>query len=122
MNLEEGRQHVVMQFAGKSNAFVAPFFPNRFRGPAQRLVLRGNPLLRLVKSFGSNEASPRQRGRWELIGGGIGIHWGGVDEDISVASLLQPENFMRLPNKTLQPTSRVKRRRRKASGSGASRG
>ena len=68
------------------------------------------------------EASPRQRGRWELIGGGIGIHWGAVDEDISVASLLQPENFMQLPNKALQPTSRAKRRRRKATGSGASRG
>lgn len=67
-------------------------------------------------------ASPRQRGGWELIGGGIGIHWEAVDEDISVASLLQPENFMRLPNKALQPTSRATRRRRKPTASGASRG
>ena len=42
------------------------------------------------------EATPRQRADWELIGGGIGIHWEDVDEDISIASLLQPENFMRL--------------------------
>jgi len=42
-------------------------------------------------------ASARQRSDWELIGGGVGIHWESLDEDISVASLLQPENFMRLP-------------------------
>jgi hypothetical protein len=47
------------------------------------------------------EASPRQRGRWELIGGGIGMHWPAVDEDVSVASLLQPENFIRLPDTAL---------------------
>jgi len=50
------------------------------------------------------DASAGQRADWELIGGGIGIHWECVDEDISVASLLQPEHFMRLPNKRLQPT------------------
>ncbi len=60
------------------------------------------------------KASSRQRADWELIGGGIGIHWESVDEDISVASLLQPENFMRLPDKALQPASRRKRRGRKA--------
>ena len=31
-------------------------------------------------------ASAKQRADWELIGGGVGIHWGAVDEDISVAS------------------------------------
>ncbi len=55
------------------------------------------------------EATARQRAEWELIGGGIGIHWESIDEDISVASLLQPENFMRLPNKRMQP-AREKRR------------
>ncbi len=54
-------------------------------------------------------ATARQRAEWELIGGGIGIHWESVDEDISVASLLQPENFMRLPSKSIQP-AREKRR------------
>ena len=33
-------------------------------------------------------ASPKQRSNWRLIGGGIGIHWEDVDEDISVRSLL----------------------------------
>lgn len=55
------------------------------------------------------EATPKQRTKWELIGGGIGIHWKAIDEDISVASLLLPEHFMRLPNKRIQPT-RGKRR------------
>lgn len=55
------------------------------------------------------EATPKQRRGWELIGGGIGIHWEAVDEDISVASLLQPENFMRMPNKRMPP-AREKRR------------
>jgi hypothetical protein len=33
-------------------------------------------------------ATPEQRRQWRLIGGGIGIHWEPVDEDISVESLL----------------------------------
>ena len=33
-------------------------------------------------------ATSEQRKRWGLIGGGIGIHWEDVDEDISVESLL----------------------------------
>ena len=53
------------------------------------------------------DASPRQRSDWELIGGGIGIHWEAIDEDISVASLLHPENFVRLPGKRLTPMSRT---------------
>ena len=44
-------------------------------------------------------ATSAQRADWELIGGGIGIHWESVDEDISVASLLHPESFMRMPER-----------------------
>ena len=33
-------------------------------------------------------ATLKQRRNWRLIGGGIGIHWKDVDEDISVRSLL----------------------------------
>jgi len=58
-------------------------------------------------------ASAKQRADWELIGGGVGIHWEAVDEDISVASLLQPENFMRLPDKALQLSSPAQRRVKK---------
>jgi hypothetical protein len=35
------------------------------------------------------DASDDQRRNWRLIGGGHGIHWPDVDEDISVASLLR---------------------------------
>ena len=48
-------------------------------------------------------ATPKERANWEAIGGGIGIHWETIDEDISVASLLHPENFMSLPNPRTQP-------------------
>ena len=57
------------------------------------------------------EATPKQRAEWDLIGGGIGIHWEAVDEDISIASLLQPEKFMHLPNKSLHRTPQKARRR-----------
>lgn len=33
-------------------------------------------------------ATPKQRKNWRLIGGGVGIHWADIDEDISVRSLL----------------------------------
>ena len=35
------------------------------------------------------DATTAQRANWRLIGGGQGIHWPDVDEDISVASLLR---------------------------------
>ena len=54
-------------------------------------------------------ATPKQRRRWEPIGGGIGIHWDDIDEDISIVSLLQPEKFMPL-NSTMRPPRRVPRR------------
>ena len=47
-------------------------------------------------------ATPKQRKEWEFIGGGIGIHWEAIDEDISVASLLRPEKFMRLASNAMQ--------------------
>ena len=59
-------------------------------------------------------ASPRQRSDWELIGGGIGIHWDAIDEDISVASLLHPENFMRVPEQVLPPNGEGRVRRKAA--------
>ena len=40
-------------------------------------------------------ATEKQRREWEFIGGGIGIYWEEIDEDISVASLLL---ISRLPN------------------------
>ncbi len=33
-------------------------------------------------------AAPDERGKWRLIGDGVGIHWPDLDEDISVEGLL----------------------------------
>ena len=33
-------------------------------------------------------ASPEQRNQYELSGGGTGIHWEAIDEDISVSGLI----------------------------------
>src|SRR6266436_4219047 len=35
-----------------------------------------------------NHGEPREQEKWELIGGGMGIHWPDLDEDISVEGLL----------------------------------
>lgn len=34
-------------------------------------------------------ASDAQREKWRLIGNGVGIHWDELDEDLSVAGLLE---------------------------------
>ena len=34
-------------------------------------------------------SSQRQRGRWRLIGRGLGIHWPAIDEDLSIAGMLK---------------------------------
>ena len=34
-------------------------------------------------------ASPRQRRNWRIAGGGYGIHWPDVDEDLSTEGLLR---------------------------------
>jgi hypothetical protein len=63
-------------------------------------------------------ATPEQRKAWEAIGGGIGLHWEAIDEDISVASLLQPQRFIRLgagsSRKARTPRRRTTRKRSRA--------
>ena len=36
------------------------------------------------------DASDTQRENWRLVGDGIGIHWDDLDEDLSVARLMEP--------------------------------
>lgn len=69
------------------------------------------PLLWFPRLF---NATPKERREWEFIGGGLGIHWEAIDEDISVASLLRPERFMRLAEPPLQPAPLPVRSRRGA--------
>lgn len=42
-------------------------------------------------------ATPEQRGRYELSGGGQGLHWDELDEDISVAALLAGRGDREVP-------------------------
>ena len=35
------------------------------------------------------DATPKERNDWQLLGGGLGIHWESVDEDVTVESLLR---------------------------------
>ena len=35
------------------------------------------------------EATPKDRNDWQLLGGGLGIHWEALDEDVTVESLLR---------------------------------
>lgn len=43
------------------------------------------------------KATLKQKQNWRLIGGGVGIHWPDVDEDISVETLLRAEKPRPMP-------------------------
>lgn len=36
-----------------------------------------------------NNATPKERKNWQLIGGGLGIRWEAIDEDVSIESMLR---------------------------------
>ncbi len=69
-----------------------------------------------------SQATEKQRARWELIGSGVGVHWEAIDEDISVASLLRPAKFMRMPEPRLNPSFSPRRSRRTQAPSARKRG
>lgn len=50
------------------------------------------------------DASQDQLRRWRLIGDGEGIHWPDVDEDVSVYSLLHPEDT--IPSREIRERER----------------
>ncbi len=66
-------------------------------------------------------ATPKERGHWRLIGGGHGIHWEDLDEDISVEGLIvgNPSKESRasfkkwLSQRQPRPTSRSSERRKR---------
>ena len=45
-------------------------------------------------------ATPKQRTNWKLAGGGYGIHWPGIDEDLSSEGLLRGAPAPRLSQAT----------------------
>jgi hypothetical protein len=48
-------------------------------------------------------ATSEQRANWRLIGGGFGIHWPDVDEDLSAEGLLRGAPAPRSPRPTVSP-------------------
>ncbi len=42
----------------------------------------------LAWSWRLSEATPEQRSHWEIIGGGLGVHWPEIDEDLSAEGML----------------------------------
>jgi hypothetical protein len=75
-------------------------------------------------------ASAEERGSWRLLGGGRGIHWPALDEDISVTNLLagQPSaesqsSFKRwLAGRVAKPSGGRRKRAKAEPGAGATRG
>ena len=65
------------------------------------------------------KASPRERAYWEICGGGYGIHWPEIDEDLSSEGLLRGSPAQRaskagMARKNKQKGARpIKRRRGK---------
>jgi hypothetical protein len=57
---------------------------------ALRVVLAdGREIMVPLKWFPRlRDATPSQRALWRAVGGGVGIHWPDLDEDISVEGLL----------------------------------
>lgn len=47
------------------------------------------------------DATPSQRAHWEMAGGGYGIHWPEIDEDLSVEGLLRGAPAPERPSKAL---------------------
>ena len=50
-------------------------------------------------------ATPKERANWEICGGGYGIHWPEIDEDLSIEGLLRGASTPRLgKNKICEKT------------------
>jgi hypothetical protein len=65
------------------------------------------------------KATPQKRAHWEVCGGGYGIHWPEIDEDLSVDGLLRgapAPNAIKgnIHRKTIQPRCTIQRRGHKA--------
>lgn len=54
------------------------------------LLSDGREILVPLEWFPSlRDATETQRANWRLIGGGIGVHWNDLDEDLSTEGLLR---------------------------------
>ncbi len=57
-------------------------------------------------------ATPAQRKNWRVAGGGYGIHWPGIDEDLSTEGLLRGAPAPR-PGQVEGPAERKRPRRKR---------
>jgi hypothetical protein len=49
-------------------------------------------------------ASPQQRGNWTVAGGGSGIHWPDLDEDLNTRGLLRGARAQKIgPDRSTEP-------------------
>ena len=65
----------------------------------------------LAWSWRLSEATPAQRGNFEIIGSGLGVHWPDIDEDISATGMLfgipaRPRKVPVRPRRSPRPTLR----------------
>lgn len=51
------------------------------------------------------QATPAQRDHWEVAGGGYGIHWPDIDEDLSTEGLLRGAPAPQVVTKKSRPKS-----------------
>jgi hypothetical protein len=65
----------------------------------------------LAWSWRLSEASPEQRAKFRIIGGGQGVHWPEVDEDISVEGMLHGTPAPRPESGAAATAGRTTRRR-----------
>ena len=61
------------------------------------------------------KATPQQRSHWEICGGGYGIHWPEIDEDLSTHGLLRgaPSPRPTIKKVKKRKNTRIKRRSRR---------
>ena len=69
----------------------------------------------LAWSWRLSDATPAQRANWQLIGGGHGVHWPDVDEDISAEGMLSGIPAHR-PNPLRRATAPANRALQRTSG------
>jgi hypothetical protein len=55
-------------------------------------------------------ATPKQRQHWQIAGGGYGIHWPDIDEDLNTEGLLRGAPAPRVPEKKSAAKNKTRQR------------
>lgn len=65
------------------------------------------------------KATAKQKSHWELCGGGFGIHWPDIDEDLSTEGLLRGAPAPNASKKTTKQKSTTSRKRPRSTSKAA---